>query len=110
MRRKAGWSRSKGSGSRQMFINSESSISKGQFGDYAWGCVKRRDNPGEWAELDHRASATADDGSATRHLPSRASIRAASLVPTISRADLAYFMLRQLEDDTYVRQAPAVMY
>lgn len=39
-----------------------------------------------------------------------ASIRATSLVPTISRADLADFMLRQLEDDTYVRQAPAVMY
>jgi hypothetical protein len=39
-----------------------------------------------------------------------ASIRATSLVPTISRADLADFMLRQLEDDTYVRRAPAVMY
>jgi putative NADH-flavin reductase len=39
-----------------------------------------------------------------------ANIRATSFVPTISRADLADFMLRQLEDDTYVRQAPAVMY
>lgn len=39
-----------------------------------------------------------------------ANIRATALIPTISRADLADFMLRQLEDDTYVRQAPAVMY
>jgi putative NADH-flavin reductase len=37
-------------------------------------------------------------------------IRATSIVPTISRADLADFMLRQLADDTYVRRAPAVMY
>jgi putative NADH-flavin reductase len=37
-------------------------------------------------------------------------IRATSIVPTISRADLADFMLRQLTDDTYVRRAPAVMY
>jgi putative NADH-flavin reductase len=37
-------------------------------------------------------------------------IRAASLVPRISRADVADFMLRQLTDDTYVRRTPAVMY
>ena len=37
-------------------------------------------------------------------------IRATSIVPTISRADLADFMLRQLADDTYVRRAPAVIY
>ena len=36
-------------------------------------------------------------------------IRATSIVPTIARADLADFMLRQLADDTYVRRAPAVM-
>jgi hypothetical protein len=33
-----------------------------------------------------------------------------SMVPRISRADLAEFMLRQLSDSTYVRRSPAVMY
>jgi putative NADH-flavin reductase len=37
-------------------------------------------------------------------------VRATSVVPSISRADLAEFMLRQLSDDTYVREAPAIMY
>jgi putative NADH-flavin reductase len=37
-------------------------------------------------------------------------IRATSLVPRISRADLAHFMLSQLSEDTYVRRTPAVMY
>jgi uncharacterized protein YbjT (DUF2867 family) len=37
-------------------------------------------------------------------------IRATSLIPRISRADLADFMVRQLLTDTYVRSAPAVMY
>jgi putative NADH-flavin reductase len=37
-------------------------------------------------------------------------IRATSLIPRISRADLADFMLRQLTDDVYVRNTPAVMY
>jgi putative NADH-flavin reductase len=50
------------------------------------------------------------------HGPSRgdyragADIRATSLVPRISRADLAHFMLSQLSEDTYVRRTPAVMY
>ena len=37
-------------------------------------------------------------------------IRATSMIPRISRADLAEFMLKQLTDDTYVRKTPAVMY
>lgn len=37
-------------------------------------------------------------------------IRAESVIPNISRADLADFMLRQLDDTTYRRNAPAVMY
>jgi putative NADH-flavin reductase len=37
-------------------------------------------------------------------------IRARSIVPRISRADLADFMLRQLVDDIYLHRAPAVMY
>jgi putative NADH-flavin reductase len=37
-------------------------------------------------------------------------IRATSVIPRISRGDLAEFMLRQLSEDTYVRKAPAVMY
>jgi hypothetical protein len=32
------------------------------------------------------------------------------MVPTISRADVAEFMLKQVTDDTYLRKAPAVMY
>jgi putative NADH-flavin reductase len=37
-------------------------------------------------------------------------IRARSLVPTISRADVAEFMLSQLTDRTYVRKVVAVMH
>ncbi len=37
-------------------------------------------------------------------------VRATSIVPRISRADLAEFMLRQLTEDTHVRKTPAVMY
>jgi len=37
-------------------------------------------------------------------------IRATSLIPRISRADLADFMLRQISSDTYVHNTPAVMY
>jgi putative NADH-flavin reductase len=37
-------------------------------------------------------------------------IRAFSAIPQISRADLADFMLAQLNDDTYLRKTPAVMY
>jgi putative NADH-flavin reductase len=37
-------------------------------------------------------------------------IKAAAMIPTISRADLADFMLRQLGDLAYLHKAPAVMY
>jgi putative NADH-flavin reductase len=37
-------------------------------------------------------------------------IAARSLILTLSRADLAEFMLKQLTDDTFVRKAPRVMY
>ena len=37
-------------------------------------------------------------------------IEAKSLIPTISRADLADFMLQQVTDDTYLRKTPGVMY
>jgi hypothetical protein len=33
-----------------------------------------------------------------------------SIVPRISRADVADFMLKQLTDDTYLRKAPALWY
>jgi putative NADH-flavin reductase len=36
-------------------------------------------------------------------------IRSLGIIPTISRADVADFMLRQISDDTYLRQTPAVM-
>ena len=37
-------------------------------------------------------------------------IRAEFVIPRISRADIADFMLRQIGDDAYVHRAPAVMY
>jgi uncharacterized protein YbjT (DUF2867 family) len=37
-------------------------------------------------------------------------VRATSPIPRISRADLADFMLRQLSDDTYLCNTPAVLY
>jgi putative NADH-flavin reductase len=37
-------------------------------------------------------------------------VAAESMIPTLSRADLAEFMIRQLTDDAYSRKAPAVMY
>ena len=37
-------------------------------------------------------------------------IRAKSIFPAISRADVADFMLKQLTDDTYLHKAPGVMY
>jgi len=37
-------------------------------------------------------------------------IEAESMIPRISRADLADFMLQQLTDDTYLRKTPGVMY
>jgi hypothetical protein len=40
---------------------------------------------------------------------SRLGIRATSVVPRISRADLTDFMPRQIGEDTYLRQAPAIM-
>jgi putative NADH-flavin reductase len=36
-------------------------------------------------------------------------VHARSIVPSISRADVADFMLRQLSDSTYIRKAPGVM-
>jgi putative NADH-flavin reductase len=36
-------------------------------------------------------------------------IAANSIIPTISRADVADFMLKQLADDTYLHRAPGVM-
>jgi putative NADH-flavin reductase len=50
------------------------------------------------------------NGPRTRNYRHGVDIRSTSLVPRISRADLADFMLRQLSDDTYLRNTPAVMY
>lgn len=50
------------------------------------------------------------NGPRTRAYRSGEGIEAASVLPTISRADVADFMLSQLTDDTYLRKAPAVMY
>ena len=37
-------------------------------------------------------------------------IRADTIIPTISRADMADFMLKRLSDDTYLGKALGVMY
>jgi len=37
-------------------------------------------------------------------------VEAKSMLPTISRADLADFRLKQLTDDTYLRKAASVIY
>ena len=65
-----------------------------------------------------RASATAwtivrapklSDGQATGRYRSGESIVARSVFPTLARADVADFMLRQLTDDTHVRKAPRIL-
>jgi putative NADH-flavin reductase len=50
------------------------------------------------------------NGPRTGRYRSGLDIRATSVIPRISRADLAEFMLRQLGAGTYVRKTPAVMY
>jgi putative NADH-flavin reductase len=50
------------------------------------------------------------NGARTGSYRSGLDIPARSVVPRISRADLADFMLRQLGEDTYVRKTPAIMY
>lgn len=37
-------------------------------------------------------------------------VKATLVIPRVSRADLAEFMLRQLCSDTHVRRTPAIMY
>lgn len=65
-----------------------------------------------------RASATAwtivrapklTDGPYTGRYRAGEAIVARSLFPTLSRADVADFMLRQLADDSYLRRAPRVL-
>jgi putative NADH-flavin reductase len=50
------------------------------------------------------------NGPRTGHYRHGLDIQAASLIPTISRADVADFMLRQVSDEKYLHQTPAVMY
>ena len=49
------------------------------------------------------------NGAATGEFRHGNSIRAASLLPTLARADLAAFMLGQLDDSTYSRKAVAIL-
>jgi putative NADH-flavin reductase len=50
------------------------------------------------------------DGPATGSYRHGCDIRATSIIPTISRADVADFLLRQLADRSYIHKAPAVMH
>ena len=49
------------------------------------------------------------NGPATASYRDGASIAARSIFPTLSRADVASFMIRQLADRTYLRMAPRVL-
>jgi hypothetical protein len=57
-----------------------------------------------------RPPATVDQGAADRRLPQRPDIQATMVIPRVSRADLADFMLDQLTSDTYLGKTPAIMY
>jgi putative NADH-flavin reductase len=50
------------------------------------------------------------NGRRTGAYRSGAEIQATMMVPRVSRADLAEFMLDQLNGDTYLRRTPAIMY
>jgi putative NADH-flavin reductase len=50
------------------------------------------------------------NGARTGSYRSGLDVRATTVVPRISRADVADFMLRQLREDTYMRKTPAIMY
>lgn len=50
------------------------------------------------------------NGSRVGHYRHGVDIRATSVIPIISRADVADFMLRQIDDDTYVHRPTAIMY
>jgi putative NADH-flavin reductase len=50
------------------------------------------------------------NGQRTGRYRSGEQIRAQSMIPTISRADLADFMLRQLTSDSYLQKTPSVIY
>lgn len=49
------------------------------------------------------------NGAATGEFRHGNDIRAASLLPTLTRADVAAFMLGQLDDTTYSRRAVAIL-
>jgi hypothetical protein len=48
------------------------------------------------------------DGPLTKRYRSGAHLATTPLVPRVSRADVAHFMLDQLTDDTFLRQSPMV--
>ena len=50
------------------------------------------------------------NGRRTRAYRSGAEIQATMMVPRVCRADLAEFMVGQLNGDTYLRRTPAIVY
>lgn len=50
------------------------------------------------------------NGPATGHYRCGEDIRADTIIPTISRADLAGFLIDQVENPRFVRKTPAIMY
>ena len=65
-----------------------------------------RDSGLEWTIV---RAPTLTDGPATGTCRSGEDVAARSLLPRLSRADVAGFMLRQLADDSQVRRAPSIM-
>jgi len=66
-----------------------------------------RQSPLEWTTV---RSAKLSDGKFTGKYRSGEDIRAKGIAASISRADVADFLLRQLTDLRYLRKAPMVMY
>ena len=50
------------------------------------------------------------NGSQTRKYRNGEGIRTSSLLPTMSRADVADFMLRELKERNFIRKSPTIMY
>jgi len=72
--------------------------------------ITKQKNDAESIDLDNRPCPGLTNGRRTGTYRSGEDIGANSIIPTISRADVADFMLKQLTGDTYLHKAPSVMY
>jgi hypothetical protein len=63
-----------------------------------------------WRQQKRPCGAVRGRGRRTGAYRSGEDVKATLVIPRVSRADLAEFMLRQLCSDTHVRRTPAIMY